>query len=208
MELHGNVAEDIWGPKCNECMINSGDPMQFVRLNLAERKFMQTYYGNIRRICRYCLHNIIYNSHMAWWKFTSRGHVILDNPKFASRITSYLWRTVCWQNCRCGDCESSWFIRGWRCWGQSARWEHWASMADPFRATCVRWYCWWILMMISLFRTCMTTLLKASVMARVGGNPEILHSFPTQPCLTLPQMSWTINFYFSATAIWMCSLVV
>ena len=139
MELHGNVAEDIWGPKCNECMINSGDPMQFVRLNLAERKFMQTYYGNIRRICRYCLHNIIYNSHMAWWKFTSRGHVILDNPDFASRITSYLWRTVCWQNCRCGDCDPSWFIRGWRCWGLRARWEHRAFMADPFRATCVRW---------------------------------------------------------------------
>ena len=82
MELHGNVAQDIWGPTCNVCMINSGDPMQFVllgpRLNLAERRFMQTYYRSIRRICRYCLHNIIYNSHMAMveihlsWSFNLR----------------------------------------------------------------------------------------------------------------------------------------
>ena len=35
MELHGNVAEDIWGPTCNECMINSGDPMQLVCLPFA-----------------------------------------------------------------------------------------------------------------------------------------------------------------------------
>ena len=141
MELHGNVAEDSRGPNCKECMINSGVPVQVAcqRLTMAENIYMRNYYGTLRLICFQCLHSIIYNSHMQWWKFISRGHVILDNPDFASRITSYLWRTVCWQNCRCGDCDPSWFIRGWRCWGRSARWEHRAFMADPFRATCVRW---------------------------------------------------------------------
>ena len=120
------IAGNIRGPTCTVCMINLGVPEQIARqrLTMAERAFMRTHYEAIRIICLQCLHNVIYNGHMQWWKFISRGHLILDNPDFASRITSYLWRTVCWQNCRCGDCEPSWFNRGWRCWGLRAKREH------------------------------------------------------------------------------------
>ena len=111
---------NIRGPSCNQCMIDLGVPVHFVRHRLTEpeRDYMQTHHGAIRRICLQCLHDILYKRRMRWWNFVFHGHLILDNPDFAFRITSYLWRTVRFQNCRCGDCDPSWFLRGWRCWGR------------------------------------------------------------------------------------------
>ena len=120
---------NIRGPPCNNCMINSGVPMCLVRdrLTIPERNYMHANHHTIRRICYQCLQSILYERRMRWWRFVFHGHLILDNPIFVPRITEYLWRSVRFCQCRCGNCDPFWLSRGWRCWGwrwSNSIWPH------------------------------------------------------------------------------------
>ena len=110
---------NIRGPPCDHCMINLGVPVRLVRDRLTgpERDYMHAHYRTYRRICHRCLHSIMYKRRMRWWIFVFHGHLILDDPFLAPRITQYLWRSVRFQQCRCGYCDPTWFLRGGRCWG-------------------------------------------------------------------------------------------
>ena len=113
----------IWGPPCNICMINSGDPYAPLRMRLTtpERNYIQLHHPNLQTICYECTQGIFDERHTRWWMEVFRGHNILTDPMIQSRILKYLWLSMYDTVCLCGECNPF----------ALARLSRWGCRMDP-----------------------------------------------------------------------------
>ena len=123
-EIVAEARQNSRGPRCHQCKKHAGLPLVLLRqdgrLTLPEWEYIQLNHRNFRLLCYDCLQELLATRHGRWWKQVFHGPFILDNLVFQSRISQYLWRSICFYKgriCRCGRCEQAWLDRGWTCWG-------------------------------------------------------------------------------------------
>ena len=67
-------------------------------------------------LCNRCLQSFENTRRAEGWSTIFRRHPVLREQIITFSVAEYLWGDGIDAYCRCGECSSSWFLKGWICW--------------------------------------------------------------------------------------------